>query len=140
MSDAAFAGTVVAVQDGAVPLKGAVAGAIYTFEVDGVASGAVGPQATVLAGGDSAGCGMSFGMGERWFIFATSDGSMFTTGLCNGNVALAEGDAPPLPVEPPDPDYQAPDAGIQVPVPLLVGLGGLLLVGGVSFIAFRRAD
>jgi hypothetical protein len=141
MSDAAFAGTVVAVQEGAVPVGGKGGGipqTIYTFEVDGVAAGAIGPEAAVLAGGDSAGCGMSFGVGERWFVFATSDGSMLTTGLCSGNVMLAPDDAPPLPVEPPDPDYQAPDAGIQVPVPLLVGLGGVLLIGGVSFVAFRR--
>ena len=140
MSDAAFAGTVVAMQEGAVPPKGAIPQTIYTFDVDGVAAGAVGPEATILAGGDSAGCGMSFGVGERWFVFATSDGSLLTTGLCSGNIPLAADDAPPLPVQPPDPDYQPPGAGASVPVPLLVGLGGLLLVGGVSFLAFRRAD
>jgi hypothetical protein len=143
MSDAAFAGTVVAIQEGAVPLGGKGGGipqTIYSFEVDGVAAGTVGPEASVLAGGDSAACGMSFGVGERWFVFGVSDGSMLTTGLCSGNIMLAPDDAPPLPVEPPDPDYQPPDAGIGVPVPLLVGLGGVLLIGGVSFVAFRRAD
>ena len=140
MSDAAFAGTVVAAQEGAVPNKGAIAQAIFTFEVDGVAEGPIGPEASVLAGGDSAGCGMSFGIGERWFIFATSDGAMLTTGLCSGNVLLDADDAPPLPVEPPDPDYQPPDAGIGVPVPLLVAIGGVILIGAASLIAFRRAE
>jgi hypothetical protein len=30
------------------------------------------------------------------------------------------------------------DAGIEVPVPVLIGLGGLLAIGLVSVLAFRR--
>ena len=114
-------------------------GTIFTFAVDGVAKGPVGTHADVLAGDDSAACGMSFGLNERWLVFTTWDGSVHRTGLCSGNVPLEPGAEPPFPlVLIPPAGGDAEPRGLVVPVPLLALLGVTGLVLAVSWLAFRR--
>lgn len=140
-SNAVFSGTVVATEQ--IPM-GPLAGSdepttIYTFEVDGVARGTVGSQHPVLAGGNEASCGISFGMDERWLVFAVYDGAMLTTGLCNGNAPLGADEAPPLPVSAPADAAPQPE-GLNVPLPVVLGIGGVALLAIVSLWVFRRAE
>lgn len=148
VSDVVFAGTVVDAQptgflDRSAPVAATVpmplpAGqTIYTFAVDGVAKGTVADQADVLAGGDGASCGMSFGMNERWLVFGTWDGRALTTSLCAGNVMLEAGSEAPLPLTAPS-DADPVDEGVAIPLPLLSLLGVIGLVLAVSWLAFRR--
>ncbi|MEA2652229.1 MAG: hypothetical protein QOI85_1950 [Chloroflexota bacterium] len=147
-ADVVFAGTVVTSQPvgaetgplGAVAATGPglapLGQTIYTFEVDGIAKGPVGAQVEVLAGGDGASCGMSFGMNERWLVFTTWDGAMHSTGLCSGNVPLEAGGEAPLPLTAPAGDDPTESSGIPVAVLVLIGLLGAVV--GVSWLAFRR--
>jgi hypothetical protein len=151
LADAVFAGTVINTQLvgaetgplGAMaatgPPKGALGQTIYTFEVDGVAKGPVGIQVEVLAGGDGASCGMSFGMDERWLVFTTWDGAIHSTGLCSGNVPLEAGAEAPLRLTAPTGGDQAPEpSGIPAAVLVLIGVVGAVV--GVSWLAFRRGS
>lgn len=141
---------------GAVPVGGGAVGAVavttefdpavtggwstmYTFEVDGVAKGDVGAEALVVAGGDGAGCGMSFSLGDRWLVFATQEGDALTTHLCAGNVPLADGEEPPLAVSAPG-EGPAQEEGSGIPIGLLGPLAAVIAVAGVSAYAFWRAD
>ena len=150
-ADAVFAGTVVSEQPvgaetgpvgamaATVPMPVRFGGIIYTFAVDGVAKGEVGSQVDVLAGGDGASCGMSFGSNERWLIFTTWDGAIHSTGLCSGNVLLENGAEAPLPLTAPT----GGDAGSGVPgIPftVLALLGVIGAVAVVSWLAFRRGS
>ena len=142
MADAAFTGTVVAEQPvaGDDPLAPAPMGRIlYTFEVDGIAKGDLGSEATVLAGGDSAGCGMSFAMNERWLIFASAQDGQLATGLCSANVPLEADEKPPISVSPPTPG-SADDGGAGVPLGVIVP--GVAVIGLIAVAAFLfwRAD
>jgi hypothetical protein len=148
-ADAVFAGTVIDSQLlgadtgplGAMaatrPAPAELGQTIYTFEVDGVAKGPVGTQVDVLGGGDGASCGMSFGLNERWLVFTTWDGAMHSTGLCSGNVPLEAGGEAPLPLTAPAGADPAPEpAGIPVALLVLIGIVGAVL--GISWLAFRR--
>jgi hypothetical protein len=150
-ADAVFAGTVIDEQPVGVdtgPL-GAMAATlpapapfgqvIYTFEVDGVAKGPVGTHVEILAGGDGAMCGMSFGLNERWLVFTTWDGAVHSTGLCSGNVPLEAGAEAPLPLTAPaGADDEA--ESFDVPVAALVLIGIIGIVAAVSWLAFRRGS
>ena len=148
-ADAVFAGTVVDEQPvgldagpiGAVaatlPVPAPFGQAIYTFEVDGVAKGPIGTQVEILAGGDGASCGMSFGLNERWLVFTTWDGAMHSTGLCAGNAPLQKGVAAPLPLTAPTGGDAEPEAPV-VPIATLLLIGVIGVVVAVSWIAFRR--
>lgn len=150
-ADAAFAGTVVheqpvGAETGPVGAMAATVPApmpfgqiIYTFEVDGVAKGPVGLQVEVLAGGDGASCGMSFGLNERWLIFTTWDGAMHSTGLCSGNVPLEAGAGAPLPLTAPAAGEGEPESS-GIPVAVLILFGIVAVVVGVSWLAFRRGS
>ena len=120
------------------PVPGGMAQFIYTFEVDGVVKGDVGPQASVLGGGDGASCGMSFGVGERWMLFTMWDGTIHSTSLCSGNVLLGADEDPPLPVSAPvgGEDVTPPT---EIPWTVVTLLGAIALVIGVSAFAFRRS-
>jgi hypothetical protein len=131
----------VAVEREAVLVDPAIAPAwatMYTFEVDGVAKGEIGPEVQVQAGGDGAGCGMSFGMNERWLIFATVEGDTLTTHLCAGNAPLAPGEEPPIPVS--APEQGAGDAGGGLPLGIVLPVLVVLALAAVSGYIFWRAD
>lgn len=148
-AQAVFAGTVVDERpvgrdDGPLravaataPMPGFPGQVIYTFKVDGVAKGDVGPRVELLGGGDGASCGMSFGVGERWMVFASWDGAMHSTSLCAGNLLLAPDEEPPLPMSAPTGEPVAPDAPFEVPWTALGVLAAVAVVIGASWFAFR---
>lgn len=141
MADAAFTGTVVQEQPmaGDAPLGPESMGQIlYTFQVDGIAKGDVGAQTAVLAGGDSAGCGMSFAMNERWLIFAYRDGDRLGTGLCSANVPLAADEDPPVAVTPVT--ATPADSGGGVPLGVILPAVAVLALLGIAAFLFWRAD
>jgi hypothetical protein len=148
-ADAAFTGTVVgeaplgadmhrgAAMAATIPMPMPFGQTIYTFAVDGVAKGDLDAQVDVLAGGDGGSCGMAFGMGERWLVFTTWDGTTHSTGLCSGNVALELGADAPLPLTAPAATPAEPEDA-EIPVTALAMLGIVGVVGAVSWMAFRR--
>ena len=150
-ADAVFAGTVVNEQPvgaetgpmgamaATLPAPAPFGGIIYTFAVDGVAKGEVGSRVDVLAGGDGASCGMSFGSSERWLIFTTWDGAIHSTGLCSGNVLLEKGAEAPLPLTAPTGDEVGPGVP-EIPITVLALLGVIGAVAVVSWLAFRRGS
>lgn len=141
-ADAAFAGTVVAqremgVAPGAIGNPVGMAGStVYTFAVDGVAKGAIATRVDVLAGGDGAGCGMSFDGEQRWLVFTAMADGVHTSGLCSGNVMLEPGAASPLVLSAPVEAGGTGNAGLPVPVAVIVA--SLVLVFLASWLAFRR--
>jgi hypothetical protein len=148
-ADAVFAGTVVDQQPvgldtgplgamaATVPAPAALGQVVYTFDVDGVAKGPVGAQVEILAGGDGASCGMSFGLNERWLVFTTWDGAVHSTGLCSGNVPLEAGAEAPLPLTAPAAADDEPES-FDIPVTGLVIIAIIGVVAAVSWVAFRR--
>lgn len=148
-ADAVFAGTVIGEQQigpetaplgaiaATVPVPAPFGQVVYTFAVDGVAKGDPPSELAVLAGGDGASCGMSFGMGERWLVFATWDGAVYTTGLCSGNLPLAPDEEAPLPLAMPTGGSQAAEP-TEVPWSVLGVLAVIVFGLLVSWVAFRR--
>jgi hypothetical protein len=147
-ADAVFAGTVVADRPigaepgrpfaATVPFPDQFGQRMYTFAVDGVAKGEVASAVDVLAGGDGASCGMSFGMDERWLVFTTFDGATHTTGLCSGNMPLEAGADSPLPLTAPEAIPEPASASVEVPLPAIALLAIVALVLAVSWVAFAR--
>jgi hypothetical protein len=148
MADAVFTGTVTDQQSvglepvGALaatgPMPGGMGQVVYTFAVDGVAKGVLGTQASVLGGGDDGMCGMSFGMGERWLVFAAWDGAIHSTGSCSGNMPLGPDEDPPLPLsEPIAGEIEQP---FEIPWTAVTLLAITAIVVGVSAFAFRRSS
>jgi hypothetical protein len=80
---------------------------------------------------------MSFGIGERWLVFASWDGAVHTTSLCAGNLMLAPDEAPPLPMSAPGAGDAVPDAPMQIPWTALGVLGAVAIVLAASWFAFR---
>lgn len=113
---------------------------LYAFEVDGVAKGNVGPQAIVLGGGDGASCGMSFGVNERWLVFASVQGEALATSLCAGNVLLAADEEPPIAVTPPSGSPGAEGTGFGFPVAIVLPVAVVAALIGASAYMFWRAD
>lgn len=144
-ADAVFSGTVVEQRPvglepvGALaataPMPGVMGEVVYTFAVDGVAKGDVGENAQVRSGSDGASCGMTFGVSERWLVFTAWDGAMHTTGLCSGNVLLGADEDPPLPMSAPAPGVA--EQSVEIPWPALAVLAAVVIVAGVSLLAFR---
>jgi len=141
-ADAVFAGTVVGEEPPAArDLLGPepMGQVVYTFAVDGVAKGEVGAEASVVAGGDSAACGMTFSTKERWLIFATIQDGMLTTSLCAGNLPLQPDEAPPIPVY--APTASEPDAaGGGLPIGVALPVAAVVALAAVSALLFWRAD
>jgi len=96
------------------------------FRIESVQKGSLNQsvEQPVETGQDSASCGMTFNVGERWQIYAVgSEGSLWT-GSCSGNVLLGSGGFPPLPL----------NLSPLWLVPVL-----LLVVGGAAVVGYRRA-
>lgn len=162
-ADVVFTGTATAVEgpppadivSSADPVR-------YSFAVDQVFKGdLVEAEVVATTALDGASCGTSFGIDEQWLVFANFQDGQVWTGLCSGNVLLADEEAeaavlaelgPPIaqPVPEPGAPEEAPasgetGAGFKVPLPIVLGIGGALLVAGVSAWAFlieprRRAS
>jgi len=130
-ADVAFVGVVAAVDDpGSGPLVGSGDMLRYTFAAEQTLKGEAQPGFEVLSARSSASCGMEFAAAQRWRVYAYADetGSL-QTGLCSGNELLAEG----VPIPP-----IAPPAAALPPLALLVAVGALIVVAGISGWAFGR--
>lgn len=136
MAEVVFAGIPVSEEPGPASPDAVV----YTFQVDGVAKGDVGRQATVVAGGDSAMCGMSFALNERWLVFATTQDGALTTGLCAGNLPLQPDEEPPVAVRAPTAGDPADAPGTGVPLGVVLPIAAVAALAGVSALLFWRAE
>lgn len=93
---------------------------------------------------DGANCGTAFGANERWLLLAYQGENGLETNGCMRNHRIDGGDPESeavideLVTVPVTASATPPDAGIEVPVPLLIGLAGLLAIGVISVLAFRR--
>ena len=145
-ADVVFTGKAVAVE---APPPGDVVNTIdpvhYSFVVDRVFKGPITDSEIVATTQmDGASCGTSFGVDERWLVFANFSEDGISTGLCSGNVLLADAEtedailaelgAPIAEPEPPATETAPVDAGI--PLALLVGGALAAAVIGVSAWAF----
>ncbi|HYM53556.1 MAG TPA: hypothetical protein VEW45_08825 [Candidatus Dormibacteraeota bacterium] len=132
-ADVAFVGVVAGVQDpsAANPIVGSGDPVLYAFVVEEVMKQGVAiPGAVeVTSARDGASCGQTFAVGQRWRLYAYSDGAGLSTGICSGNELLAE--RVPIPAGPTDPPGGPP-------VQLLLVLGAVVVVVGVSAWAFTR--
>jgi hypothetical protein len=89
----------VAVGSNAPPFLSSSADPIeFAFTVDNQLKGEPLPQlVSVVTAASGPSCGAGFQVGERWRVFARSDGPSLTSGLCDGNRLLDES-APVSPV------------------------------------------
>lgn len=136
-ADVVFSGTTTAVE---APPPGDVVSSMdpvhYAFAVDAIYKGDV-TDAEIIAttAMDGASCGTSFGIDERWLVFANIADGEIVTGLCSGNVALVDPETEeaalaelPSPGAP-DPVAAEPET-FEVPVTgVLVGAAALLVIG-----------
>lgn len=145
-ADVAFIGTVVAENepDGFGGGR-AMPQAMYAFDVARSKAPMESPYELSVTFGDGANCGFDMSVGEEYVVIASEWEGTLTTNLCDGT-ALTEHIDPgelgriehALAVN--EPGYAAPEAfRLDVPVPLVVGAGALLVVGLLSLLAFRRA-
>lgn len=141
IAEVVFAGTVISEEAGAAadPATG-MGPVLYTFTVDGVAKGDVGTQVGVVGGGDSAGCGMTFTMNERWLVFANTQDGALATSLCAGNVTLQPDEEPPIAARAPTASDPEDGAGSGVPVGVILPIAAVVALAGVSALVFWRAD
>ena len=129
-ADAAFVGVVAAIDDPGVgpPVIG---GDVlrYTFAVESELKGELASTIGLFSSRSGASCGQEFALAQRWRVFAYVDETgRLQSGLCSGNELLAEG--APIP-------QQAPSS-IMPPVTVLLALGVILVLGGISAWAFLR--
>ena len=86
-----FNGRAVARRDGN-PLSPIVSSAdpiTWTFAVERVVHGGVGAVVDVESARDGASCGMTFAIGARYQVVATSSGGTLRTGLCSRTMRLS---------------------------------------------------
>jgi hypothetical protein len=143
-ADVVFTGTAISAE---APPAGEVISTAdpvhYAFAVDKIYKGGV-IDAEIVASTamDGASCGTSFGIDERWLVFANVTDGEIWTGLCSGNVLLAdeETEAAALaelgePIAEPEPVAAEPE-DLEVPAALLVAVVAAAAVIGVSAWAF----
>jgi hypothetical protein len=106
---------------------------VYTFEVEEVVAGEVGPTVEVSSHSSGASCGIRFREGARYIVFAYEGRRGLETGLCSPTERINEtvdfGGSPPV-GEPPaeTPPEISPD---PPPGPVLLGAAALVAVGGL---------
>jgi hypothetical protein len=140
MAEVVFAGTALSEQPGRADPATGMSPVLYTFAVDGVAKGDVGSQISVVAGGDSAMCGTTFGLDERWLVFASTQDGELSTGLCAGNLPLQPDEEPPLSVRAPSAAETEDAAAAGVPMGVLLPIAAVVALAGVSALLFWRGD
>jgi hypothetical protein len=132
-ADAAFIGIVAGLQepDAAAQPELSLDPVRYTFAVEEPLRGAIATRALVTSSRDNgANCGVNFAVAQRWQVYAYADETgWLTTNGCSGNELLAEG--VPIPAS-----AGAPAGG--PPAQLLLALGAVGVVGGISVWAFAR--
>lgn len=132
----AFVGVVAQVHDSVdVPLDGGkglvdpLSTLSQTVVVEEMLKGAGSAGDQLLVFSDLGTCGMAFDVGQRWRLFAYTDGGRLLTGICSGNELLAEQAPVPAVAEPPP----APP-----PIGVLLAIGGVAVLTVVSALAFTR--
>jgi hypothetical protein len=143
-ADVVFTGTATAVE---APPPGDVVSTAdpvhYAFAVDKVFKGPM-TDAEVIASTamDGASCGTSFGLEERWLVFANVQEGEIWTGLCSGNILLVdeETEAAALaelgePIAEPEPSAEGAE-GFEMPLALIVALAAGACVLAASAWAF----
>lgn len=129
-ADVVFVGTVtgVAIAQALPDAELAFEPASVTFAVEEMLKGAAAVEVVVTTAGNSAACGVSFSVGQRWQVNATLDraAGLFTH-LCSGDQLLGQGEIPAATKE----------GGGPPPAVLLVG-GVILAVAAFSGWAFTR--
>jgi hypothetical protein len=116
----------------------------YAFEVDRASDEVETPiEVHALDDPGGAACGFTFGMGEEWFVTASAGNGALQTGLCSGNLRLADLDPAEveqleaaLPEQPAASEAGERD-GVEVPWILILGLSGLAAAVGLTVYAFR---
>jgi hypothetical protein len=141
-ADVAIVGRIVAEQQG--PADG-TRPAILTWKVERSRDALDVDELPIAAWPDNgANCGMSFDADERWLVLAyRSDDGLETNG-CMRNVPLdraAPDDVAVVTEMIGATATSSPaDNGVSVPAPLLIGGVTLVVLGLVSFVAFRRSS
>jgi hypothetical protein len=111
---------------------------VYTFEVEEVVAGKVGPTVEVSSHSSGASCGIRFRERARYIVFAYEGRRGLETGLCSPTERIKEtvdfGGSPPVGKTPAEtPPEIAPD---PPPGPVLLGAAALVAVGGL-LVLFR---
>ena len=141
-ADVAFVGTLVGRSDAAPAIdRGLPREQTWTWNVERSRDPIDTSQLSVVAWeDDGANCGVSFAANERWLVLGYREDGRLLTNACMRNQRL-DGSDPDgeaviatlvsVPVE------SSPDAGIQVPAPVLVATGMAVVFGVVAAVAFR---
>ena len=143
-ADVAFVGTVVGEAEPGV-MAGDFPTATVAFDVTRAKAPMASPFELEVAFGGDANCGFDMAIGEEWLVIASAHDGRLQTDLCNGT-ARADGlaDDTRLVI---DAAFEANDAAgvpaddafdLRVPTPVLLAIGAIVVLGGVSFLAFRR--
>jgi hypothetical protein len=144
-ADVAFVGTVVAEKEpGALPADG-IPTATYAFDVTRSKEPMESPFEMAATFGGDANCGFDMAVREEWLVIASAWEGRLETNLCSGTALVANLDAGTLllldEVLQARPASAAPEDerfAVEIPVPVLVAAGALLVLGVVSLLAFRR--
>lgn len=104
----------------------------------------VGSDATLVVNAtvnDGANCGVAFATDERWLVIASVHDGVLQTNGCQPNHRM-DGSAPDtealISELLPHAAATAEAAAFSVPLPLVVVIGGVVIVGGIGLLAFRR--
>jgi hypothetical protein len=94
--------------------------------------------------GSDAGCGIEFGIGERWVVLATRWEGALDTNLCHGNLrvddlaAAQRADLRRLMPVVPEAAPEEQSSPLDIPAPVIGFLAATLLIGAAGFLAFRH--
>lgn len=101
----------------------------FTFRVETQVKGQLPDQVVVATAAEGPSCGAGFQVGERWRVFARSDGKDVASNLCSGNRLLDEAAQV---TQPPADGAQRADPA----TPVLFGLGFVGLLALVALLLF----
>jgi hypothetical protein len=145
-ADVAFVGTVVGEKEPG-PALGAVGMpmAVYAFAVERSKQPMQSPFEVAATFGGDANCGFDMAIGEAWLVIASVWEGRLETNSCTGTTRVDGLDADTLLVldaalEANASNVSPEDDGleVQVPTPVLLAGGTMLVLGLVSLLVFRR--
>lgn len=103
----------------------------FTFAVEKALKGGPLPERLVIAtSGSGASCGAGFQLGQRWRVFASNNDGTLYSGLCSSNRLIDE--------QAPIPPLRNQADGLNLTIPVLIGLGVVALLALISLLAFRN--
>lgn len=143
-ADVAFIGTVVGASEPDGSGNEPIPEARYAFEVERSKAPMTSPFELSVAFGGDANCGFDMAVGETYLVIASEWDGRLTTSLCSGTTLTERMDRGELgraehalPATGPA-DRTAEPFRLDVPAPVAVGAGALVLIGLISLLAFRR--